>query len=251
MSSNLRTAAAALCLCLGTLTAHAEGTEAAPPAQGTASNAPQDAAGMVSAPPAEPVQKADAHVDASLRDRPMVGGTGVLLAGIAGSLVPLLLFALPLIWLPLIPGFGPFVLLGAALWAGLMGSVGGGVVWALLSLFSPSRSGFLIPVLVAGAVTLGLTLAAGLVAAVVLLAGFVGGTLLGGWYMFGLAPPWQSGKGTTNGGAAWWSAVAVAFIIWTSGAIVASIAGPLSAASSFQRGSIPSDDGVHLDVITP
>jgi chromate transport protein ChrA len=189
--------------------------------------------------------------------RGMSSSTGWLLAGVAGSLVPLLFFALPLVWLAWIPAAGPIALLGASLWAGVMGLVGGGVVWAVWAMFTSNVGGLLRAVLLSGAVTFGIALVSGLVAALVLVAGLVVSGLLGGYSTPGVRwpgqkgdgsffnsdgprPPWQSGRGTQAGGLVWLASAVVAFGIWSGGAIVASLAGPFAAASTLQRsGSEP------------
>lgn len=184
--------------------------------------------------------------------KPLSGTLGWVVAGLVGALVPLVFFALPFIWWAFVPGAGPFVLVIACLWAGLMGLGGGAVAWLLLSLLSPTRSGWLIPILVAGAVTLGVALAAGLLAALVLITTWVTASFFGVWWFPGPRPPWSSRSASYYFGyPIYWTGTAVAFLIWAAGAITASVVGPLLGAYLYDRLGIPGDGRFHGDVVTP
>ncbi len=187
--------------------------------------------------------------------KPLSGTLGWVIAGLAGALVPLVFFALPFVWFAFVPGAGPFVLVFACLWAGLMGLGGGAVAWTLLALLSPTRSGWLIPILVSGAITLGVALVAGLIAALILFATWGVASFFGVWWLPGPRPPWSSSSRNNGysyaGYPVYWAGTALAFFVWAVGAIGASIAGPMVGAYLYDRLGIGSDGRFHADVVTP
>lgn len=184
---------------------------------------------------------------------PLKGQVAWLVAGGTGALIPLALFVLPTFWFALWGPFAPIGFVVAVFWAGVTTAAGGALAWLLQAALSDMRSGWLLPVTLSGAVGLGGTFLAGLVAAVLLWSGYGASVVLSGprcnpWYYS--SRNCYAGWGPL-GPAVFWSAVAVAFAVWLGGALAASVAGPLLGAYLYRRLGIRNTDGrVHFDVMT-
>ena len=108
----------------------------------------------------------------------------------------------------------------------------------MLALLSPTRSGWLIPILVSGAITLGVALVAGLLAALILISTWAVASFFGVWWLPGPRPPWSSSRNNGYyyaGYPVYWAGTALAFFVWAVGAIGASIAGPMVGAYLYDR----------------
>ncbi|MBI5496281.1 MAG: hypothetical protein HY904_14765 [Deltaproteobacteria bacterium] len=205
----------------------------------------EPAGAEVAAPAVEwqPVKKGRAAPkgSSSASSSPFKGELGWLLAGLAASVVPLLLVALPCIWFAWVFGpAAPFSFLVVVLWASLVVGASGFLAWLLMSWLGGRRGGLLVPTLVATGVGLVGTLVAGIIAAVLVWsawgAGFGGMYTPAGYYGWGLAGP----------------LLVLAFLVWGIGLIGVSLGGPLLAAWVNQRMSVPkSGDKVHFDVLKP
>jgi hypothetical protein len=163
----------------------------------------------------------------------LTGQWGWLVAAALGAVVPLVFFVIPLVlvhggWLGpswFLPwafyvGWAGVWLLFAATWGALMTGAGSILTWGIMTLFSDTQSGFVVPVLVGSAWGGSVTLAAGLVAGTIML----GGALLNAFFF---QPRAWSGPnyfiwGSVSGPFTWVAAV-MAFAVWSTGVAVAGL----------------------------
>lgn len=170
---------------------------------------------------------------------PLGGGSGWVVAGAVGMLVPLVLFALPALFLPWFGPFAPVAFLFAMVVATVTTGAGGAVAWGVAAVFSNLRSGFVVPVLTSAVVGLSAAFVGGVLATMVLVTGFAVAWSIKPDRAFD-APPdnardaWRDARVPTV-----FAASAVAFVIWGTSALVASVAGPMMAAIIYQREGTP------------
>lgn len=177
--------------------------------------------------------------------RPLAGTLGWVLAGLAGAVVPLLLFALPAVVFAWWWGPGtPFWFMVSVFWGTLVVAAGSALTWVLLASLSAKRSGWLIPVAVGAAVGGSITAVGAIVAAMLVWMGWAS------WWFFSFAFPLPGYLG--------WGSLApfyaLAFAVWACAVVGASIGGPLLAAYLYDRLGVSrgGDNNIHwADVMTP
>lgn len=188
----------------------------------------------------------------SSSSKPLLSGDAAwLVAGGAGALFTLVLFAIPVLFFGFaIPFLGPLVL--AVLWGGIVGAGAGGIAWLIQQLWSEMRSGFLLPVIVSGATVAGITLIAGVLSTLVWWMGAVVGFILYpyGWNPF--TPGFYYSRLGGPSGAVNWGFSGAAFVVWAAGVLTATVVGPLLGAWVFrQQGIARTGDRLEVDVMTP
>jgi len=191
-----------------------------------------------------PVQEERVTVTRSRSDAPLSGNSAWWVAGIVGAAVPLLLFALPALFLGVFGPFAPFAFLAAAVVATLATGLGGAVAWTIQAIFSDLKSGFMVPILGSAATGLAIT--------------FIGGTLATLVIASGVALAWvMSGAGSL--GSLWETvrpdninnvisrpegpivaaASTLGALTWAVTVVVGSIAGPLVGAYLYRANGEP------------
>ncbi|MBI5498000.1 MAG: hypothetical protein HY904_23555 [Deltaproteobacteria bacterium] len=177
---------------------------------------------------------------------------GWAVAGAAGTILPLLLLVLPLFWIPTLGPWGlPFVLVTIG-WGALMVALGGAVTWGLLAAFSDTRSGFVLPLVVAaatgaGGVVITFLVSAGLMLPLLAVAGYYNWTTepTRHWYRMYLLPTsWYLNP---------FSAMASVglSVIWGLGLVTTALVGPVLTGFVYHRLGEPRDtDAIHIDTMT-
>ena len=129
-----------------------------------------------------------------------------------------------------------FMFLGAAMvWGTLMVTAGGGLAWLLSALFSDVRGGFFLPILTSAGVGLAGTVASGVLATLAIWPFFL-------YAVYQAGPQAANVNYWTNRGArnpVPWIGVLAGFIVWSTGVVTTSVAGPLMAAWVYRERGTP------------
>jgi len=169
---------------------------------------------------------------------PLTGRNAWLVAGALGALVPLIFFALPVLMFAWFGPFAPLAFLVALVFGTLATALGGVVAWAVSYFFTDVRSGIVMPVAAAAVTGFISILVGGVIASLEILAGL--GLI---WLAGGPSPSsnlwnpatYSSGSFLNPTNSFIFAATgAVAFVVWATAVVVASIAGPVVAAQVYR-----------------
>lgn len=186
---------------------------------------------------------------------PLRGEVGWLIAGAAGALVPLALFAVPALVFAWFGPFAPVAFLVAIGVATVTTAIGGALAWAISALFSDMKSGFLLPILTSGLVGLGATFISGGLATVIIFGGMALSWLLTGGNVRTIGQLVYPDLSVNNPfdyrnptGLTMIAASALAFLVWGGGVLTAAIGGPMTAAFMYRAAGTPKDAEIAVPV---
>lgn len=172
---------------------------------------------------------------------PLKGDAAWWIAGAAGAAVPLVLFALPALFLGAFGPFAPVAFLAAIVVAALTTGLGGAVAWAIQAIFSDLKSGFLVPILGSAATGLAITMIGGTLATLVI----AGGVGLA-WLVSGAGNIWDTIRPdnirnifNSRQGPIVAGATTLGALTWAVSVVVGSIAGPLVGAYLYRANGEP------------
>ncbi len=194
----------------------------------------------VKAPQAElvPVAVSATPLRVKAATRPLTGNNAWIVPGMVGVLVPLLLFALPVLMFAWFGPFAPVAFLVALVVAAVTTAAGGALAVLLSSLFTNVSSGFVLPIVASTAVGVAATLIGGVLATLVIVSG-----LAVAWFA-GARPEVSSNPSTWRNAlnsrtAPWFFGFgAAAFLVWGTSVLVAAIGGPMMAAYLYQQNGV-------------
>lgn len=188
-----------------------------------------------------PVAHERVTVTRTRSNAPLKGDTAWWIAGIAGAAVPLVLFALPALFLGVFGPFAPIAFLAAVVVAALTTGLGGAVAWAIQAIFSDLKSGFLVPILGSAATGLAITFVGGTLATLVI----AGGVGLA-WLVSGAGNIWNTVRPdnirnifNSRQGPIMAGATTLGALTWAVSVVVGSIAGPLVGAYLYRANGEP------------
>ncbi len=211
--------------------------EPVPAAQAQPARGP---AAQVKAPVAElvPVAVSAMQLRVKAATRPLTGNNAWIVPGMVGVLVPLLLFALPVLMFAWFGPFAPVAFLVALVVAGVTTAAGGGLAVVLSSVLTNVSSGFVLPVVASTAVGVVATLVGGVLATCVLGSGLALAWFAGARPEVGASP--DTWRNTLNSRTAPWffGFGAAAFLVWGTSVLVAAIGGPMMAAYLYHQNGV-------------
>jgi len=198
-----------------------------------------------------PVANERVTVQRTRSNAPLKGDAAWFVAGAAGALVPLALFAVPALFLGVFGPFAPLAFLGAIAIAALTTGIGGAVAWAIQAVLSDMRSGFLMPILGSALTGLGITFLGGSLATLVIAAGVgIAWLVSGSRNLFEVIRPdnirniFSRKEGPIIAGASTLGA-----LTWAASVVAASIVGPLVGAYLYRANGEPkyTEEAVSVD----
>lgn len=173
----------------------------------------------------------------STAQQPPVGGSSAwLLAGLVGAIIPLFLFALPVLLFAWFGPFAPVAFLVGLVVAAVTTAAGGAVACAMFALFSNVRNGFVIPIVASALFGVTATFLGAALATVIIAGGLILSWFVSPYPDFrASAASWRN-HWTAQNTPFLFGAGFLAFAVWGTAVLTAAFGGPLTAAYLFQHG---------------